>query len=283
MNGIVTDDQWNRTRQALRDTSKRFIALVGAVDSAAMATADWTVADTVAHLVVIAWMDNTLLDPEHPPPPVPDLRAAIARTTVDTVDTLNELCLRSFTERDAEALCARLEIEVERLLELSERVDPRTLLSWLGESRLPVSGLLAHLVNEILIHGRDIARAAGRDWHAEPAEAARFFDVFLAGVTASGVGRLQERDVAPPRRRIAVELRSRHAATVVLVLRGDDVDLGEPGRKVDVRIRYDPAALALMLFGRTSRLRAALTGKVVVTGRRPWLLFPFLRAVRFPS
>lgn len=43
----------------------------------------------------------------------------------------------------------------------------------------------------------------------------------------------------------------------------------------------DPANL--MLFGRMSRVRAALTGKVLVSGPRPWLLPAFLRTVHMPD
>jgi hypothetical protein len=50
-----------------------------------------------------------------------------------------------------------------------------------------------------------------------------------------------------------------------------------------VRVRFDPATLNLMLFGRVSRLQGALTGKLIVSGPRPWLLPAFQRTVRFPS
>jgi len=88
----------------------------------------------------------------------------------------------------------------------------------------------------------------------------------------------------PPReRRIAVEFRSAHTTPVTLVLRAGRVTAEEPGGDTDVRLRFDPATLNLMMFGRVSRARAAFTGKVVVRGRRPWLLPDFLRTVRLPS
>jgi uncharacterized protein (TIGR03083 family) len=248
-----------------------------------MATADWSVADTAAHLVVIAWMDNFLLDPNVPPLPIPGLADAIAATTVDTVDKLNDLCLRHFAERDRERLARRLREEIERLLLVTEDLDPEMPLDWLGGARVPLGGLLAHLVNELLIHGRDISRTGQSRWEMAPEDAATFFEVFVLGVVRHGVGRLQEREETPPERRIAVEFRSRHTAPAVLVMKGRDVSLGEPGRGIDVRVSYDPVTLNLMLFGRVSRARALLTGKVVVRGRRPWLLPAFLRAVRFPS
>jgi putative sterol carrier protein len=84
-------------------------------------------------------------------------------------------------------------------------------------------------------------------------------------------------------RRIAVEFRSRHTAPVTLVLRDGLVSAEEPGGPTDVRVSFDPATLNLMLFGRISRVRAVLTGKVAVRGRRPWLLPAFLRTVRVPD
>jgi len=56
----------------------------------------------------------------------------------------------------------------------------------------------------------------------------------------------------------------------------------DPGPRPDIRIRFDPATLNPMLFRRVSRLRAVATGRIVVRGRRPWLLPGFLRIVRMP-
>ena len=283
METSITNDQWVTTRAALRDSSRRFVELVAAADPAAMATVDWTVVDTVAHVVIIAWMDNTLVDPGVPGLPVPNFPEELASHTVDTVDRLNELCLSHYSERDPRLLTSRLEAEVERLLDATKDADPHLPVAWLGDSRVPIGGLLAHLVNEILIHGWDIARVAGLQWRMDGREAARFFDVFLAGVTRNGMGRLQEREGPVPDRRISVELRSRHAAPVVLVTEGKQFSLGKSGQNVDIRVYHDPGTLALMLFGRITRKRAVLHGKVLVLGRRPWLLPAFLRVVRFPS
>jgi putative sterol carrier protein len=43
----------------------------------------------------------------------------------------------------------------------------------------------------------------------------------------------------------------------------------------DCTIHADPVTLALLVFGRTGRAHAAVRGKLVATGRRPW------RALRF--
>jgi hypothetical protein len=55
------------------------------------------------------------------------------------------------------------------------------------------------------------------------------------------------------------------------------------GPRVDATVRFDPAALNMMMFGRISKSRAVLTRKIVISGRRPWLMPAFLRTVRLPS
>jgi hypothetical protein len=67
------------------------------------------------------------------------------------------------------------------------------------------------------------------------------------------------------------------------VIDGGRVTVELPGGPTDVRLHSDPVTLNLLLFGRLGRARAALTGKVVVGGRRPWLLPAFLRIMRLPS
>jgi uncharacterized protein (TIGR03083 family) len=274
---------WAITRTALRDSADRFARLTAAADPAAAATADWSVADTVAHVHMVAWMDVRIFEPSAAELPVPEFDSFVARTTVDTVDQLNASFLAGLPERSVADLTAAFLHNVDLLLKQTETADPDHPVAWLGDSRLPTAGLLAHLVNEILVHGRDIARACDLEWTMPAQEVARLFDVFLAGVTRLGLGRLQERDDPPPRRPITVELSSRHALPVVITVDGKDMSLGDAGRPIDVRVHYEPAALSLMLFGRTGRVAPVLRGQMRITGPRPWLVFPFLRAMRFPS
>ncbi|GAA3458505.1 maleylpyruvate isomerase N-terminal domain-containing protein [Saccharothrix longispora] len=274
-------DQWAAVREVLPVVTARFADLVEAHDPAAPATAEWTVADTAAHVVTIASLYTTLLAPE-PEVADPVIAARIPTVTVDTVADINTLVLGRFHERNPAALAATLRSSVATVLDLTTRTDPERTVPWLGASRVPVGGVLAHLVNEMLIHGWDIARAVGAPWPIPAREAAPFFDLFIVGMIRNDVGSLF--DGAPSNdRRIAVAFRSRHTKPVTLVLHRGRVSVEEPGGPVDVRLGFDPAALHLVLFGRVSRTRAALTGKLRVTGRRPWLLFEFLRAVRMPT
>ncbi|HEX6527784.1 MAG TPA: maleylpyruvate isomerase family mycothiol-dependent enzyme [Streptosporangiaceae bacterium] len=282
----ITPGQWEAARAALRDSGERFTELISSCHPEAAATRHWSIADTVAHVTSIALWDASAAQPGHAPPPYPWNAVAdqVLTTTVDTVKVLNEQVMERFTERDLQVLAKQLRTHIDDMLRTSAGLDPDRPVRWLGDSRAPLAGIFAHLTNELQIHGRDIARATGSRWVIPPAYAAQFLDVFVAGLTRQGLGRFLDRDGAAPGRRIAVKLVSRHMSPLILVLSPDGaVTLADRDIPVDVRVRLDPATFNLMMFGRVSRVRAALAGKVVVSGPRPWLLPAFLRIVRFPS
>lgn len=278
----MESEQWPVVRDVLSDVTGRFADLVAGSDPNALATPDWTVADTAAHVVAIASIYTTLLAPDGAEVADPALAERIPTVTVDTVADLNDLALRQFTERDPATLAAMLRTMVASILDMTAATDPERAVPWLGSSRVPIAGVLAHLVNELLIHGWDIARGVGTPWSIPPREAALFFELFIVGMMRNDVGGVLDGE-PPSDRRVAVAFRSRHTTPVTIVLHRGRVSVGEPGAPVDVRLTFDPAVLNLVLFGRVSHARAALTGKLRVSGRRPWLLPAFLRTVRLPT
>jgi hypothetical protein len=276
----ITDEKWSATRRSLQETSGRFAGLLSAVaDSRAKATVHWSVAETAAHVVTLAQACSAMVGSG----PSPDVADLVRATIVDTVDVLNDELLTRFTERDLAALARLVPALADQILESSAGADPATPVPWLGDSQVPLAGVLAHLLNEFQVHGRDIARAARIEWRVPARDAAHFFDLFLVGVTDYGYGHLLDGHGPAPRGRIAVEFRSPYTTPVTMALTDGFVTVEPPGGPTDVRLSFDPTALNLMLFGRLSRARAALTGKVVVRGRRPWTLPAFLRIVRLPS
>ncbi|GAA0998756.1 maleylpyruvate isomerase family mycothiol-dependent enzyme [Acrocarpospora macrocephala] len=282
MVGTITLGQWQTCRDALRRTGDRFLTLVGSVpDPEAMATAEWTVADSVAHVRSIASLYTSILQPDKVAHPFPDVEHQIMTTTVDTVAEINDVVLRQFTERDLRVLHDLLAGDIDDILHATENADPTAPVPWLGDSRVPIAGVLAHLVNELLIHGWDIARAAKTRWELPPQDAALFFELFLVGMLRNHAGGLLGPPV--PGRRIAVEFHSAHTTPVTLVLQDRRVTLEETGQGADVRLSFDPPTLNLMLFGRMSKARAALTGKITARGPRLWRLPEFLRIVHLPS
>ncbi|GAB3155563.1 maleylpyruvate isomerase family mycothiol-dependent enzyme [Micromonospora sonneratiae] len=284
MTAVVTPTQWQAVRAALNRAGEGFAELICAVpDPTRRVTAHWSVADTAAHIASITRLYTAIVRFEESTLPVPDLAEQLRQATVDTIADVNDLVLRHLTERDPGRLAEQIRTEIADILATSADLDPSVPVPWLGDSRVPIAGVFAHLTNELLIHGYDIATATGADWSIPAADSALFWEVFLVKMTQHSYGRLLDTDEPPSSRRIAVEFRSDHTTPVTLVLRDGLVSVEEPGDDPDVRLLFDPVVLNLMLFGRVSRLRAVLTRKVVIRGRRPWLLLPFLRVMRLPS
>lgn len=276
----ITGEKWSATRQSLKETSVRFAELLGTVpDARAKATVHWSVAETAAHVATLSQACSAMVGSST----TSDLDELARATVVDTVDVLNDALLTRFTERDLGVLSRLLPVLVDQILESSANADPARAIPWLGGSEVPLAGVLAHLLNEFQVHGRDIARAARIEWRVPARDAAHFFDLFLVGVTDYGYGRLLDGHGPAPRGRVAVEFRSPYTTPVTMAVTDGFVTVEKPGGPTDVRLSFDPTALNLMLFGRISKARAALTGKVVVRGRRPWTLPGFLRIVRLPS
>jgi Mycothiol maleylpyruvate isomerase N-terminal domain len=279
---MTTQQQWTAIRKSLEQVGADFAGLALAVDPAKMATRHWSVADTVAHVTTIAGLDLPLVQGEQELS-IPELNAEWLDVTIDTVKDFNALALGVLSERKIDVLAEQLVTLIGGLLQATADADPDAAVTWLGDSRLPIAGLLAHLTNELLIHGRDIARATKQPWTIRAEDAAQFFDAFVVGLFRNSVGKLVDDSPPAPDRRIAVAFTSDYTTPVTIAIDHGVVRIEEPGPDNDVRLFFDPATLNLSLFGRVSRARATVTGGMRISGPRIWLLPEFLRTVRMPS
>ncbi|GAA4689881.1 hypothetical protein Prum_101490 [Phytohabitans rumicis] len=289
----VAPGKWVEARVALRHAANRFAELLSAVpDPEVPATRSWSVAQTAAHMASLAWACTTIAGTGPDATRDDVLDKQFGATNVDNVRDFNDLLLRQYVEeRDLAALTDQLLRDVTTVLETTDGRDPTEAVDWLGGSRLPLAGLLAHLTNELHIHGWDIARGIRAPWTIPPADAGMFFELFLLGVIHFGYGGLLDSTPRASRRRITVQFRSRYTTPATIVLDGsldgpgnrDRVTVEAPRPDNDVRLSFHPPSLNLMLFGRLSAARVALTGKVVVWGPRPWLLPAFLRTLHMPN
>jgi uncharacterized protein (TIGR03083 family) len=279
----ITPEKWLEVRAALTDACTRFETLIAGISPRAMATAEWTVTDTAAHVTGIAWLYTAMVVSDDTPLPIPGMREPILATTVDNIHGgANTQLLRRYAEREPDAIAARLRSSVDEILRLTADADPSRTVTWLGGSSLPLAGVLAHLLNEMLVHGGDIARGIGAPWQIPHEYAALFLELFLIEIMRNGLGILLDDDRPVRRGRIAVELRSAYTRPVTIVVDTGRVSVEEPSRDNDVRLYFKPADLILVLFHYRTRSRAAMTGSLTVWGRRPWLLAPFLRKIRLP-
>ncbi|NUT21762.1 MAG: hypothetical protein HOV77_21510 [Hamadaea sp.] len=277
MTAIVSPRQWSAVRAAYEAAGQRFLDLAAASPPDVMATEHWSVADTVAHLMTLSRMAVEVARRQQ------SRSGLIAATTVDTVAALNDSLMRDFPQRDVPGLLKQIRADMDELLQATADATPTDTVAWLGGSRLSIAAVHAHMMNEFHIHGRDVARATRTPLVVPPEEAVLFFDLFMIGIVRTGYGILLENGIPAPKGRVAVQFRSRYSQPVTMVVTDGVVSIEDPGTDVDVKVRFNPPVLNQIMFGRVTKVRGALTGKIRVSGRRPWLLLPFLRYVHMPS
>ena len=206
----ITPDRWLAVRAAVEDVGARFAEMIAAApDPTVLATQDWSVVETAAHVAGIAWCYTAMMAPRDTPLPIEGIGGLVATTTVDNIHAgINAALLRCYTERDPDEIVYRLRESITQVLAITADADPERVVSWLGASSLPFAGMLAHLTNELLLHGRDIARALDVPWGLPQEYAALFFELFVVEIMRNGVGNVLDDDRPVRPGRIAVEFRS---------------------------------------------------------------------------
>ncbi|GAB2960255.1 maleylpyruvate isomerase N-terminal domain-containing protein [Saccharothrix stipae] len=279
----ITDQRWQDARDAVAAAAERFTRMLAACRTPERRTiGDWSVADTAAHVAIVARLNAGLVSGDLSPLDAPDLDRGWQESGLGGFARLNALSLDHFPERSLEVVSNTLLEEVDLLLTRAKDVDPRELRPWLGSAQLPAAAHVAHQLNEILIHGLDIARALNVPWPISTHEAALTFDLFLMPMLGGKSGRLLAGGGGAGGR-VTIEFRSKHTTPVVLTHDNGRLQV-EPARggKVDAQVRFDPATMMLTIFRRTQLARAVATGKLFAFGRRPWAAVGYLRGMRSP-
>ncbi|GAA1311930.1 maleylpyruvate isomerase N-terminal domain-containing protein [Saccharothrix xinjiangensis] len=278
----LTDQRWEHLREAVAGASTRFARLLADCHRPdRRAVGDWSVAETAAHTAVVARLNAGLVSADPAPLGVPDLDAMWREASFGDFTRINSLSNERFPYRDGGSTGRDLVERVDVMLARSADLDPRELRTWLGGARLPVATMVAHQLNEVLLHGFDIAEALGAPWPIPPEEAALAFDLFLMPLIGGDTGALFGGG-AHRGRRVLIEFRSAHT-TPVLVEDGDGrIAVTAPDRAADATITFEPAALLLQIFRRTRLLATLASRGVSVSGPHPWAALDYLRRTRTP-
>ncbi|MGH8573695.1 MAG: SCP2 sterol-binding domain-containing protein, partial [Gammaproteobacteria bacterium] len=187
---------------------------------------------------------------------------------------LTVLGVKSDLERDPAVLADRIEQRAQEYFAGCAGHSPDELRPWFVEdTTLPLSALTGHLLNETIMHGYDIAHAAGRKWRIEPAHAAivvrQFFvpvlqalnpRVFVNGDKAAGLWATYD-----------VRLRGHDRLHFVFDDGSLRVEEEVNSGPVDCHISADPAAFVMVFWARQSQWNAIAKGKLMAWGRKPWL------------
>jgi uncharacterized protein (TIGR03083 family) len=250
---------WPRLREEITATARRVGDLLRALPSGdtPLDRVDWTAAETVAHLVTLPPRYLRTIDG---PAPMPKSLAED-----------NQRALEAVPERDQDALADRLNASVAELLDALGPDGTRS--AYYRTVPHTAEGIGALLLNELLMHGLDLARAAGRPWPISR----EFASVCTRAVMPiiSGVA-----DPNAARSATGVyHLRLRGTGDWTLSIADGIVQVaeGKPARP-DLHLSADPAAFMLTSFNHLSTIRAVLTGRMAAWGRKPWLAVRFSKA-----
>ncbi|HEV3400749.1 MAG TPA: maleylpyruvate isomerase N-terminal domain-containing protein [Acidimicrobiales bacterium] len=269
------------TSQAALAAAREAVATVGPRVSGLLRTArhpnvpalgEWDLTDTAVHLSLSADALCALVE-----------GAGAMLTDLWDLGTLNKTLVEGETTRDLPRLADRIDATVTRFLTLVGDAEDDAARPWVVEGvAAPLSMLTCQMLNELVVHGRDIAMAEGVPWPIDRRHAALVLTGFLFPSMA-GLGRAlvdQEKAAAV---RVAYDVRLRGGGRVVL--RFDDGDLTvepEPSARVDCHLSVDPVTFMLVAWGRIGQAQGILKGQLFAWGRKPWLGLKLRSLLRNP-
>ena len=184
----------------------------------------------------------------------------------DDVDAHNDQVLVDDPERDLGVLADRVEAGVHKYIDMAGSFDEDKLVDFFTGMLVQASAVTATLLGEALVHGYDLARAEGLPWRIEPAHAI----LTLEGVAPVMMHFVDEEAAAGLRAGFEIRLRG-GPTTYWYFDEGRLTVVESPIRAVDCHVSAEPVTFLLMSYNRIGPALPALSGKVRVWGRRPWL------------
>jgi uncharacterized protein (TIGR03083 family) len=257
----------DRVCTALEEAIPRVTGQIrSAPDPDAIAVGHWTVTDLSAHLADVFSRYPAMLRGE---------RTAVPH--VDSVSEVNEAGIKARSDRDLALLADDIDSGASEELAILRDGDPQRIVNWSEDIAVPISSIAALGLGECLVHGFDLARAAGRSWPIGRDE---------VGLTLLGVAPFLPHYTSPEATKGftgTYELRLRGGPRLRLAFVDGELTVSEPdGGPVDCYISADPIAYLLVGYGRRNQWGAALTGKLMSYGRKPWLGLKLASMLRNP-
>lgn len=276
---------WKEARHALSDQVARVASLLHSVrNPLAPAIGEWNLSEVAMHLYQ-AWLIVTSLvreDPQELHRVWPHLASRPGRSLVTDIwdfPGITRMGVNADAERDLTVLSDRIEAQARSFLgSLNEQFAAES-CAWVVEGVVVGTPmLLCHLLNEMIVHGYDMARADGKSWPIPRSHAALVIDGFLVPIVSALGPRTMVDQSAARGLAATYELHVRGGGRYLFVFDDGTVAIEVPGtRRVDCHISADPAAMMLVAWRRRSQWAAIGLGQLVAWGRKPWL------ATRFPN
>jgi hypothetical protein len=253
---------WMAAQEAVRRSAGRVTDMLRAIGRPdAPALGEWNLTDLVVHL------SHSL-----------DAVAAMARGGGGVLDDLWDLSslsgalVKGEGERNLGRLADRIDATIADFLALMQQAEADSPRPWLVRGvELYLSNLTCHVLNDLIVHGRDIALADGRAWPVPRPDAALVVCGFLFPVLGA-LGRAVVNQEAAADVQASYDVHVRGGGRAVLRFDKGNLLVEPPGAgPVDCHLSVDPAAFLLVAWGRLSQWRAIPRGQLLAWGRRPWL------------
>lgn len=252
-------------RAIVEGVTRRWLTLLGSMEPPEIPVPDlsWTSGELTAHVIsVIESFDDyfgTQVGPEYP---------------YDRLTEFNRSRLAGVAERDPAESARRLERAMAGFLQRTRHSDPTDPFPWFDGHVVDLSTAHAVLAAELLVHGRDLARARRVSWPIPAAEARHTTIGMLSAVPATAD------PVIAADADFHARVRLWGTPPFGIRIRRGTVEMTDGSDHADVTLWAHPASFLLASFGRVSPLRLALTGRALAWGRRPWLALTLPRLFR---
>lgn len=260
-------------RAAVETASVRLVSLLrSATAPAAPALGEWDVTDLAVHVSVAV-----------------DAFTAMARGSDSVLDdvwelsTLSGVLVKGESERSLAAVADRIQAGVDAFLAVVDAASPDDVRSWLVKGvEVPLPMLTCQVLNELTVHGRDIAVAQKVPWPIQRSHATLILLGFvLPSLGALGRSMVDQEAAAGVNATYEVRLRGGGRAYLRIASGELSVDAEPPG-PVDCHLSVDPETFLLVSWGRVGQWPAIGRGRLLSWGRRPWLGLKLREMLRNP-
>jgi uncharacterized protein (TIGR03083 family) len=249
--------------QAVERAGRRLAELLSHVEDADLGVRglEWTLGELVAHLAARTRLFSAYL-----------AGTATPEGEIAGIATENQRHIRERRSRPVAEQVEELRSNVASFVATTRGKLGADPFPWYSGLTLEVATASGLLLGELVVHGLDAARSLGRPWPIAGNDARTI--IRAAAVLAPWYVDAEATRGDRTSYRVAVR-----GGPVFRVRIDDGTASVEPeDGEADCTIRADPVGLLLVSYGRLSRWRAAATGSLVATGRRPWRALAFDRS-----
>lgn len=186
--------------------------------------------------------------------------------------TLTKVMVAGESDRDFATIAERIDKGSSEFLSTVETMSADDSRNWIvGSIEAPTSMLLCHVLNEILVHGHDIATAEHLPWPIERADAALVVHGFLLP-SLSALGSTMVTEGAKNTSAVLdIRVRGGGSAIFRFAKGAFTIEPGPASETVDCHLSVDPAGFLMVAWNRKSQWAEIAKGHLLAWGRKPWV------------